>query len=101
MVVKCLDCICVSTLLYARFEILLTVLKIQDFCDLARFRLVIVTDVSQNLPASIFRLLLDRLDPEDGDNKILSNIGNCVLSEMIILPKYLDLRTSSSVGQLC
>ena len=72
MIVNCMDCIWnVSSILDAGFEILLAVLKIQDFWDMAQFRLVIVTDVSQDLPASIFRLFLDRLDPEDGGNKLL------------------------------
>jgi hypothetical protein len=50
---------------------MLAVLKIQDFWDMAQFRLVIVTDISQNLLASIFTLFLDRLDHEVGGNKLL------------------------------
>jgi hypothetical protein len=46
-------------------------LKIQDFWDMAQFRVVLFTDVSQDLPASIFTLFLDRLDHEVGGNKLL------------------------------
>ena len=58
---------------------------------MAQFRLVIITDISQNLPASIFTLFLDRLDHEVGGNKLLCNIGSHLPIKIIVLPEYLIL----------
>ena len=100
MLVVCLDYIWNgSTLLYARFEILLAVLKIQDLWDMAQLRLVIVTDVSQDIPASIFTLFLDRLDHEVGGNKLSWNIGSYLPIETIVLPEYLGSSYFHTVRQ--